>query len=88
MCVYIHPTFYDYCGTDTPTPTPALTCTHTHTHTHTLTLTSYSLPPLSDVEKSSLEQTRADKSLFVQELLLSMLAHSDSSDSSGSEDGT
>ncbi|CAI8013990.1 hypothetical protein GBAR_LOCUS8800 [Geodia barretti] len=54
-------------------------------------LASYSLPPLTEAEKSSLEQTRADKSLFVQELLLSMLASSSSSSSdsgSDSEDGT
>ena len=63
-----------------------------HTHTHiTIHLHSYSLPPLTEAEKSSLEQTRADKSLFVQELLLSMLASSSSSSSdsgSDSEDGT
>ena len=62
------------------------------THTHiTVHLHSYSLPPLTEAEKSSLEQTRADKSLFVQELLLSMLASSSSSSSdsgSDSEDGT
>ena len=67
-----------------------------HPYSNHTSIHSYSLPPLTEAEKSSLEQTRADKSLFVQELLLSMLASSSSSSSSdsasdtssGTEDGT
>ena len=52
---------------------------------------SYSLPEPSEEEKAKLEKKRTDKSMFVQELLLSTLAHLDSSsssNSSGSEDGS
>ena len=50
---------------------------------------SYNLPEPSEEEKAKLEKKRTDKSMFVQELLLSTLAYLDSSSSSsssGSED--
>ena len=46
---------------------------------------SYNLPEPSDDERVKLEKKRTDKSMFVQELLLSTLAYLDSS--SSSEDG-
>ena len=59
--------------------------THTRTHTHTL---SYGLPQLPEEEQERLEQQRADKSLFVQELLLSTLMYSDSSSDSSDREET
>lgn len=55
------------------------------THFYAL-VCSYDLPDPSEEEKVELEKRRTDKSLFVQELLLSTLAHLDSSSSSSSED--
>ena len=46
---------------------------------------SYSLPEPSVEEQALLDERRGEKSMFVQELLLSTLAYSDSS-SSNSED--
>ena len=49
---------------------------------------SYSLPQLSEEEQETLEQQRADKSLFAQELLLSTLVYSDSSSDSSDREET
>lgn len=45
-------------------------------------------PPLTEEELKQLPQVRARKSLFVQELLLSMLTSSSSDDSSDDQEGT
>ena len=50
-------------------------------------LTSYSLPDLTGKELEKLEENRGHRSKFVQELLLSTLAYSDSSTGSSSDDG-
>jgi len=51
-------------------------------------LTNYGLPQLPEEEQERLEQQRADKSLFVQELLLSTLMYSDSSSDSSDREET
>ena len=90
-CSEMRRVLFQFCLDHSPYCTCCNLSLHIHIHHTTPHCThSYSLPPLSETEKATLEQTRADKSLFVQELLLSMLAASSdsSSDSSGSEEGT
>ena len=46
---------------------------------------SYEGAQLTDEEKEQLDRLRTEKSLFVQDLLLSSLAHSDTSSDSSEE---
>ena len=46
---------------------------------------SYDSTQLTDEEKEQLDKLRTEKSLFVQDLLLSSLAHSDTSSESSDE---
>lgn len=48
-------------------------------------LYSFTLPTLTEEENEIIDSTAADKSLFVQELLLSTMSYTDNSSNEGSD---